>query len=115
MAVSREEFQSAMTYDQWKAGWTRNQDRFAAQSHRRAADAWERGAFAAEVVPVTVGSGAKAKAVSRDEGIRPDTTAEGLAKLKASFCDGGTVTAGNASTLSDGNTLGAGNAPEISG
>jgi acetyl-CoA C-acetyltransferase len=78
------------------------QDRFAAQSHQRAAAAWERGAFQAEVVPVTVGSGPKAKTVTRDEGIRPDTTAEVLAKLKPSFREGGTVTAGNASMLSDG-------------
>src|ERR1700730_1973350 len=78
------------------------QDRFSAQSHRRAAAAWEQGAYSAETVPVTVGSGPKSKTVSRDEGIRPDTSAEGLAKLKASFRDGGTVTAGNASMLSDG-------------
>src|SRR5262249_11114680 len=79
-----------------------NQDRFSAQSHQRAAAAWEKGLFNAEVLPVTVGSGPKAKTLSRDEGMRPDTTVEGLAKLKASFCDGGTVTAGNASMLSDG-------------
>jgi acetyl-CoA C-acetyltransferase len=78
------------------------QDRFSARSHQRAAAAWERGAFNAEVVPVTVGSGPKARTVARDEGLRPDTTAEGLAKLKAAFREGGTVTAGNASTLSDG-------------
>jgi acetyl-CoA C-acetyltransferase len=77
------------------------QDRFAAQSQRRAAAAWEKGAFSAEVVPVTVGTGPKAKVVSRDEGLRPATTAEGLAKLKAAFKEGGTVTAGNASALSD--------------
>jgi acetyl-CoA C-acetyltransferase len=86
-----------------KCGVSRaEQDRFAAQSQRRAAAAWEKGAFDAEVVPVTVGSGARARTVSRDEGLRPDTTAEGLAKLKPSFREGGTVTAGNASTLSDG-------------
>ncbi len=80
-----------------------DQDRFAAQSHRRAAAAWERGAFNAEIVPVTVGSGPKAKTVARDEGIRPDSTAEALAKLKPAFrSEGGTVTAGNASMLSDG-------------
>jgi acetyl-CoA C-acetyltransferase len=78
------------------------QDRFALQSQQRAAAAWERGAFADEVVPVTVGSGPKAKTVSRDEGLRADTTAEGLAKLRPAFREGGTVTAGNASTLSDG-------------
>ena len=69
-----------------KCGVTRpDQDRFSAQSHQRAAAAWERGAFNAEVVPVTVGSGAKAKTVARDEGMRPDTTAETLAKLKPAF------------------------------
>lgn len=79
-----------------------DQDRFAAQSHQRAAAAWEKGVFNAEVVPVTVGTGAKAKTIARDEGIRPDTTSEILAKLKASFHENGTVTAGNASMLSDG-------------
>jgi acetyl-CoA C-acetyltransferase len=78
------------------------QDRFAAQSQQRAAAAWEKGAFAAELVPVTVGSGAKVKVIARDEGIRPETTVEALAKLKPAFRDGGTVTAGNSSMLSDG-------------
>ena len=78
------------------------QDRVAAQSHRRSAAAWDRGDFAAEVVPVTVGSGAKARAVSRDEGVRPDSTPEALAKLRPAFKPDGTVTAGNASQLSDG-------------
>jgi acetyl-CoA C-acetyltransferase len=86
-----------------KCGVSRaEQDRFAAQSHRRAAAAWERGAFSREVVPVTVGSGPKAKTVTRDEGFRPETTVEALARLKAAFREGGTVTAGNASMLSDG-------------
>ena len=79
-----------------------DQDRLAAQSHRRAAAAWEQGLFQAEVVPVTVGAGPKAKVVSRDEGVRPDTSMESLAKLKPSFKADGTVTAGNASMLSDG-------------
>jgi acetyl-CoA C-acetyltransferase len=86
-----------------KCGVSRaEQDRFSAQSQQRAAAAWDKGAFSAEIVPVTVGTGAKAKIVSRDEGIRAETTAEGLAKLKPAFREGGTVTAGNASTLSDG-------------
>jgi acetyl-CoA C-acetyltransferase len=86
-----------------KCGVTRaDQDRFSAQSHQRAAAAWERGAFSAEMVPVTVGSGARAKTVTRDEGVRPESTVEALAKLKPSFREGGTVTAGNASMLSDG-------------
>jgi acetyl-CoA C-acetyltransferase len=79
-----------------------DQDRFAVQSHHRAASAWELGHFSAEVVPVTVGSGHKARLVSHDEGVRPETTAETLAKLKPAFRTDGTVTAGNASTLSDG-------------
>jgi acetyl-CoA C-acetyltransferase len=78
------------------------QDRFASQSQHRAASAWEQGAFNEEVIAVTVGTGAKARVVNHDEGIRPDTTREGLAKLRPAFREGGTVTAGNASTLSDG-------------
>jgi acetyl-CoA C-acetyltransferase len=86
-----------------KCGVSRgDQDRFSAQSHRRAAAAWERGAFAAEIVPVSIGSGAKAKVVSRDEGIRPDATPESMGKLKPAFRSDGTVTAGNSSQLSDG-------------
>jgi acetyl-CoA C-acetyltransferase len=79
-----------------------DQDRFSAQSHRRAAAAWDTGAFANEIVSVTVGSGAKAKVVAKDEGIRPDSSPEGLAKLRPAFRTDGTVTAGNASQLSDG-------------
>lgn len=79
-----------------------DQDRFSAQSHKRAAAAWESGAFAKEVVPVTVGSGAKATTVAKDEGIRADSTPEGLGKLRPAFRPDGTVTAGNASQLSDG-------------
>jgi acetyl-CoA C-acetyltransferase len=78
------------------------QDRFAVQSHQRAAKAWSAGAFADEIVPVTVGAGAKANTVAQDEGIRPDTSAESLAKLRPAFKEGGSVTAGNASMLSDG-------------
>jgi acetyl-CoA C-acetyltransferase len=78
------------------------QDQFAALSQQRATAAWAQGAFKAEVVPVTVGSGPKAKIVAKDEGMRPDTTLETLTKLKPAFREGGTVTAGNASTLSDG-------------
>jgi acetyl-CoA C-acetyltransferase len=87
-----------------KCGVSRaEQDRFAAQSHQRAAAAWERGAFNAEIVPVPDGSGPRAKTVTRDEGIRPETTVDVLAKLKPTFkSEGGTVTAANASQLSDG-------------
>src|SRR5262249_51103328 len=86
-----------------------DQDRFAARSHQRASAAWERGAFNAETMSVSTGSMASRDAkrstsstFTRDEGIRPDTTAEGLLKLKPAFRSEGTVTAGNASMLSDG-------------
>jgi acetyl-CoA C-acetyltransferase len=88
-----------------------DQDRFAARSHQRAAAAWERGTFNAETMSVTIGPGSSvsrdakrsaSSTLSRDEGIRPDTTAEGLSKLKPAFQAEGTVTAGNASMLSDG-------------
>lgn len=78
------------------------QDRFSVQSHRRAAAAWEASAFANEVVPVTVGSGAKATVVAKDEGVRADSSVEGLAKLRPAFDAKGSVTPGNASQLSDG-------------
>jgi len=79
-----------------------DQDRFAAQSHQRAAQAWSQGAFAKEVMPITVGVGAKAKTVTQDEGFRADTTAGAMAKLKPAFKTDGTVTAANASMISDG-------------
>jgi acetyl-CoA C-acetyltransferase len=82
-----------------------DQDRFAALSHQRAAAAWAAGAFNEEVVPVAPPStGGKPKEpIARDEGIRADTTVEGLGKLRPAFRSAdGTVTAGNASQLSDG-------------
>ena len=93
----------AAEYVATKCGVSRaEQDRFAAQSHERAVAAAERSAFQAEVVPVKVASGSKAKTIARDEGMRSDTTVDALAKLKPAFREGGTVTAGNASMLSDG-------------
>ena len=84
-------------------GTREEQDRFAVESHRRAAAAWDAGDFAAEVVPVRVPQ-PKGEAVSfaRDESIRADTTIEALAKLKPSFKQGGSVTAGNSSPVNDG-------------
>jgi acetyl-CoA C-acetyltransferase len=79
-----------------------DQDRFAVQSHQRAAQAWAGGAFASEVLPITVGSGAKAKTIAQDEGFRAESNSDALAKLRPSFKEGGSVTAGNASMLSDG-------------
>jgi acetyl-CoA C-acetyltransferase len=86
-----------------KCGITRSEmDAFAVVSHEQAAAAWQAGAFNDEIVPVTVGKGEKAKTVSRDEGFRPESAIEGLAKLKPAFKPDGSVTAGNASQLSDG-------------
>jgi acetyl-CoA C-acetyltransferase len=79
------------------------QDAVAARSHRRAAAATEAGVFAAEIVPVDVPQRkGELVVVSADEGIRPDTTEETLARLRPAFADGGTITAGNSSQISDG-------------
>ena len=72
------------------------QDAFALRSHRRAAAAWDEGAFAGETIPVP------GTELVRDEGIRPDTSLERLAQLKPAFAEDGSVTAGNSSPLNDG-------------
>jgi acetyl-CoA C-acetyltransferase len=77
-------------------------DRYALRSHQRASQATEQGWFKDEVVPVEVQQGGERLIVTRDEGIRPDTSLEKLARLKPAFEAGGLVTAGNASQLSDG-------------
>ncbi|HWV36991.1 MAG TPA: thiolase family protein [Vulgatibacter sp.] len=80
-----------------------DQDAFSLRSHRRAIAAWESGAFRDEILPVEVPQRkGPAVAVDRDEGPRPDTSLEKLAKLAPAFRAGGTVTAGNSSTLNDG-------------
>jgi acetyl-CoA acetyltransferase family protein len=76
------------------------QDAWALRSHRCAARAWDDGAFDVEVVPVATAPGRPP--VERDEGVRPDTSADRLAALPPAFRPDGTVTAGNASPLSDG-------------
>ena len=96
---------------QWKVS-REAQDAFALQSHQRALAAIAAGAFADEMTPVQVvdrfpnlRSGdvsIKARTVSVDEGPRPDTSLEGLAKLKPVFAAKGSVTAGNSSQTSDG-------------
>src|SRR5690606_5235367 len=86
------------------------QDRYALDAQQQAADAWTRGVFASEIVPVPVERvtwrGAKAERetvmFATDELVRGSTTIEGLAKLPPAFKPGGSVTAGNASPLSDG-------------
>jgi acetyl-CoA acyltransferase len=96
---------------QWKI--TREaQDAFAVESHRRAVAAIEHGERAEEITPVEViekfpnlATGEidiKTRTITQDEGIRADTTLEGLAKLKPVFAAKGSVTAGNSSQTSDG-------------
>jgi acetyl-CoA acyltransferase len=87
-----------------------DQDAFAAESHRRAALAQDAGKLDAELVPVDVEATAlvegklqkNVETFSVDEGVRRDTTAEGLARLKPAFKQDGTVTAGNSSQMTDG-------------
>ena len=85
-------------------GITREQqDEYAARSHQRAAAAAKNGLFAAEIVGVPVPQrGGEAITVTEDEGIRPGTTVETLAKLRPAFGQDGTITAGTASQISDG-------------
>jgi 3-oxoadipyl-CoA thiolase len=80
------------------------QDAFAFRSQQRAARAQGVGVFADEIVPVAIPQTktAQGHVVERDEQLRPETTLEGLAKLKPVVRAGGTVTAGNASTINDG-------------
>ena len=89
-----------------KYGITRaEQDEFAAESHRRAAEATGSGWFREGILPVELPAAKKGEApriFDKDEAIRSDTTAEILAKLKPAFKEGGTVTAGNAPGVSDG-------------
>ena len=80
-----------------------DQDAFALESQKRAANALEKGLFDEQIVPVPIPQ-RKGDPVlfSKDEHPRPDTTLEGLAKLKPVFRDGGSVTAGNSSGMNDG-------------
>jgi acetyl-CoA acyltransferase len=96
---------------QWKVSRDA-QDAFAVESHRRAVAAMKAGEFTAEITPVDVTERivnletaevtATSRTVNLDEGARPDTTLENLAKLRAVFAARGSVTAGNSSQTSDG-------------
>jgi len=88
--------------EQWGISREEN-DAFSAQSHQRAARATEEGRFEREIVPVPVSVDGVASEFGRDEGIRPDSTVEKLAKLKPAFKpDGGVITAANSSQITDG-------------
>ena len=96
---------------QWKVS-RQAQDQFAYESHMKALKAQQAGEFSAEITPVEVTDRsanletgeviATTRIVSLDEGARPDTTLEGLARLKTPFAARGSVTAGNSSQTSDG-------------
>jgi acetyl-CoA C-acetyltransferase len=77
-------------------------DKFSYESHMKAAAAIKNGKFKNEIVPVTIKQKKGDIIVDTDEGVRDDTTAEALAKLRPVFRNDGIVTAGNASQLSDG-------------
>ncbi len=87
-----------------------DQDAFACSSHQKAAKAQAEGRFDAEIIPVEVDHAAlvgakmtrQVETVSADDGVRADTTREGLARLKPAFKQDGSVTAGNASQMTDG-------------
>jgi acetyl-CoA acyltransferase len=97
--------------ERWKVSRD-DQDAFALESHRRALAAQAAGEFDGEIAPVAVQERVpdtaasrvvtRERTVSRDEGPRADTTAEGLAKLRPVFAAKGSVTAGNSSQMSDG-------------
>ncbi|MEW2136167.1 acetyl-CoA C-acetyltransferase [Streptomyces sp. NPDC005409] len=79
------------------------QDEFAAASHQRAAAAQKNGVFEAEITPVEIPQRKGDPVIfSTDEGIRPETTAESLGKLRPAFAKDGTITAGTSSQISDG-------------
>ncbi|MGW0364154.1 acetyl-CoA C-acetyltransferase [Streptomyces sp. NPDC002990] len=79
------------------------QDEFAAASHQRAAAAQKNGVFEAEITPVEIPQRkGEPVVIAQDEGIRPETTVESLAKLRPAFAQDGTITAGTSSQISDG-------------
>jgi acetyl-CoA C-acetyltransferase len=86
---------------QWKI--TREQqDEFAVESHRRAANAIEKGHFKEQIVPVELKTRKGTTLFDKDEHVRGDSTLEGMAKLRTVFKKDGSVTAGNASGINDG-------------
>jgi acetyl-CoA C-acetyltransferase len=101
-------------FENWGMGsaaeWTANefaisredQDVYSAQSHQRAANAAKEGWFDAENITLLASQVKQRGDVTQDEGIREDSTAESLGKLRPAFSKEGTVTAGNASQISDG-------------
>jgi acetyl-CoA C-acetyltransferase len=97
MGASTERFSSSIGLKR------EDMDAFSAASHQRAADASKNGRFDAEMAPVTIPQRkGDPIVVNEDEGVRGDTTAEGLGKLKAAFDQNGAITAASSSQISDG-------------
>jgi acetyl-CoA acyltransferase len=90
-----------MISEKWNISREDN-DRFSAQSHQRAAQATKEGRFEREIVPINVTTEAGEELFATDEGIRPDSSVETLAKLKPAFKPDGVITAGNSSQITDG-------------
>ena len=91
------------TYTKLKNISRQEQDAYSAASHGRAAAAMKNGLFDEEIVPVPVPQRrGEPVLVTEDEGVRPETTVESLAKLRPAFATDGTVTAGSSSQISDG-------------
>jgi acetyl-CoA acyltransferase len=87
--------------EKWNISREEN-DAFAVRSHHRAAQAREEGRFDREIVPLVAPGPDGDVLVTRDEGIRPDSSMESLAKLKPAFKEDGVITAGNSSQITDG-------------
>ena len=95
--------QSTESFNDKYALTREQQDEFSVHSHGKSHSAHEGGRLASEIVPVEVDLGrGKTATVTADEGIRPDTSMDTLAKLRPAFSSAGTITAGNASQISDG-------------
>jgi acetyl-CoA acyltransferase len=90
-----------MMAERWKLDRT-SLDQYSLESHRRAARATEQGWFCREILPTPVTTEKGTTMVSRDEGIRPDTTLEKMATLKTVFKPDGVITAANSSQITDG-------------
>jgi acetyl-CoA acyltransferase len=90
-----------MMAERWKLDRT-SLDQYSLESHRRAARATEQGWFCREILPTPVKTENGAQVVSRDEGIRSDTTLEKMATLKTVFKPDGVITAANSSQITDG-------------
>jgi len=90
-----------MISEKWNISREQN-DAFSVESHKRAARATEEGRFEREIVPITVNTEAGEELMTRDEGIRPDSSLEKLATLKPAFKEDGVITAANSSQITDG-------------